>query len=125
MWNWVFGHLDSIPTQEGGLGGLGAQTPGFHSFGSLPPAPPPPGCEVFSDAGNHASMIQGIRRSGAPRHIFRHNDPAHLDELLRHTEPSTPKIVAFETVHSMDGIAGWGLRVRREGHHEEGAAGWE
>ncbi|XP_059588557.1 5-aminolevulinate synthase, erythroid-specific, mitochondrial isoform X2 [Alligator mississippiensis] len=62
-----------------------------------------PGCEVFSDAGNHASMIQGIRRSGAPRHIFRHNDPAHLDELLRHTEPSTPKIVAFETVHSMDG----------------------
>uniref|UniRef100_A0A8C9W4X1 5-aminolevulinate synthase n=1 Tax=Scleropages formosus TaxID=113540 RepID=A0A8C9W4X1_SCLFO len=62
-----------------------------------------PGCEIFSDAGNHASMIQGIRNSGAKRHIFRHNDTAHLEELLRRSDPSVPKIVAFETVHSMNG----------------------
>ncbi|XP_064155674.1 5-aminolevulinate synthase, erythroid-specific, mitochondrial isoform X2 [Anguilla rostrata] len=62
-----------------------------------------PDCEIFSDAGNHASMIQGIRNSGAARRIFRHNDPQHLEELLRRSDPTTPKIVAFETVHSMDG----------------------
>lgn len=62
-----------------------------------------PGCHVFSDAGNHASMIQGIRNSGVPRHIFRHNDPEHLRELLAKVPKETPKIVAFETVHSMSG----------------------
>ncbi|XP_054831778.1 5-aminolevulinate synthase, non-specific, mitochondrial isoform X2 [Eublepharis macularius] len=62
-----------------------------------------PGCEIYSDAGNHASMIQGIRNSRVPKHIFRHNDVDHLRELLRKSNPSTPKIVAFETVHSMDG----------------------
>ncbi|MBN3270588.1 HEM1 protein, partial [Polyodon spathula] len=62
-----------------------------------------PGCEIYSDAGNHASMIQGIRNSGAPKFIFRHNDVNHLRELLEKSDPSTPKIVAFETVHSMDG----------------------
>ncbi|KAM6474793.1 5-aminolevulinate synthase, erythroid-specific, mitochondrial isoform 2-T3 [Liasis olivaceus] len=62
-----------------------------------------PGCEIYSDAGNHASMIQGIRNSGVPKYVFRHNDPHHLEELLRKAKPSTPKIVAFETVHSMDG----------------------
>ncbi|KAL8212357.1 UNVERIFIED_CONTAM: 5-aminolevulinate synthase, nonspecific, mitochondrial [Gekko kuhli] len=62
-----------------------------------------PGCEIYSDAGNHASMIQGIRNSRVPKHIFRHNDVSHLRELLRKSDPSTPKIVAFETVHSMDG----------------------
>uniref|UniRef100_T1IQ42 5-aminolevulinate synthase n=1 Tax=Strigamia maritima TaxID=126957 RepID=T1IQ42_STRMM len=62
-----------------------------------------PGCHVFSDAGNHASMIQGIRNSGAIKHIFRHNDPNHLEELLSTVDMSIPKIVAFETVHSMTG----------------------
>lgn len=61
------------------------------------------GCEIYSDAGNHASMIQGIRNSGAKRFIFRHNDSRHLEELLQRSDPKTPKIVAFETVHSMDG----------------------
>uniref|UniRef100_H3BHN0 5-aminolevulinate synthase n=1 Tax=Latimeria chalumnae TaxID=7897 RepID=H3BHN0_LATCH len=62
-----------------------------------------PGCEIYSDAGNHASMIQGIRNSRVPKMIFRHNDVNHLRELLKKSNPSTPKIVAFETVHSMDG----------------------
>ncbi|MGH0150604.1 UNVERIFIED_CONTAM: hypothetical protein FKN15_019612 [Acipenser sinensis] len=48
-------------------------------------------------------MIQGIRNSGVPRRIFRHNDPGQLEELLSKSDPKTPKIVAFETVHSMDG----------------------
>lgn len=48
-------------------------------------------------------MIQGIRNSGAKRFIFRHNDGRHLEELLQRSDPETPKIVAFETVHSMDG----------------------
>ncbi|XP_036416498.1 5-aminolevulinate synthase, nonspecific, mitochondrial [Colossoma macropomum] len=62
-----------------------------------------PGCEIYSDAGNHASMIQGIRNSGAKKFIFRHNDVNHLRELLEKSDPLAPKIVAFETVHSMDG----------------------
>lgn len=61
------------------------------------------GCHIFSDAGNHASMIQGIRNSHVPKHIFRHNDPAHLEELLKKVDKDVPKIVAFETVHSMSG----------------------
>lgn len=62
-----------------------------------------PNCHIFSDAGNHASMIQGIRNSGVPKHVFRHNDPNHLEELLKDVDFSIPKIVAFETVHSMTG----------------------
>ena len=62
-----------------------------------------PGCQIFSDAGNHASMIQGIRNSGVPKHIFRHNDPEHLEQLLQKVDVKVPKIVAFETVHSMTG----------------------
>ncbi|KAK7798563.1 hypothetical protein U0070_008402 [Myodes glareolus] len=64
-----------------------------------------PGCEIYSDSGNHASMIQGIRNSRVPKYIFRHNDVNHLRELLQRSDPSVPKIVAFETVHSMDGKA--------------------
>ena len=48
-------------------------------------------------------MIQGIRNSGVPKHIFRHNDPEHLEELLAKVDKKVPKIVAFETVHSMTG----------------------
>lgn len=65
-----------------------------------------PDCHIFSDAGNHASMIQGIRNSGAPRHLFRNFDPEDLEEKLKQVPISTPKIVAFETVHSMTGDIG-------------------
>jgi 5-aminolevulinate synthase len=62
-----------------------------------------PGCVVLSDSLNHASMIEGIRHSRAERHIFRHNDPADLDRILSGLDPAVPKLVAFESVYSMDG----------------------
>ncbi|GFY59076.1 5-aminolevulinate synthase, nonspecific, mitochondrial [Trichonephila inaurata madagascariensis] len=62
-----------------------------------------PGCHIFSDAGNHASMIQGIRNAGCVKHIYNHNDPLDLEEKLKTVDYGVPKIVAFETVHSMTG----------------------
>jgi 5-aminolevulinate synthase len=62
-----------------------------------------PNCVVLSDAGNHASMIEGIRHSRAERHIFAHNDPEDLDRKLSALDPRLPKLVAFESVYSMDG----------------------
>jgi 5-aminolevulinate synthase len=62
-----------------------------------------PGCIIFSDELNHASMIAGIRNSGCERRVWRHNDLAHLEELLASEDADTPKLVAFESVYSMDG----------------------
>ena len=65
-----------------------------------------PGLIIYSDALNHASMIEGVRRNGGAKRIFRHNDLAHLRELLAADDPETPKLIAFESIYSMDGDFG-------------------
>ena len=61
-----------------------------------------PGCVIFSDELNHASMIAGIKSSGCEKRVFRHNDLEHLEELLAAEDTETPKLIAFESVYSMD-----------------------
>lgn len=65
-----------------------------------------PGLIIYSDALNHASMIEGVRRGGGEKRIFRHNDVAHLRSLLAADDPAAPKLIAFESVYSMDGDFG-------------------
>src|SRR5471032_752465 len=65
-----------------------------------------PGLVVFSDELNHASMIEGIKHGGMEKRLFRHNDTQHLESLLASEDPSAPKLIAFESVYSMDGDFG-------------------
>ncbi|OCA06562.1 5-aminolevulinate synthase [Wolbachia endosymbiont of Trichogramma pretiosum] len=62
-----------------------------------------PGVVIFSDEKNHSSMIEGIKSGKRPKHIFRHNDVDHLEQLLKSIDIKTPKIIALESVYSMDG----------------------
>ena len=62
-----------------------------------------PGLIIYSDALNHASMIEGVRRNGGAKRIFRHNDLDHLRALLAADDPDAPKVIAFESIYSMDG----------------------
>ncbi len=65
-----------------------------------------PGLIIYSDALNHASMIEGIKRNGGAKRVFRHNDIAHLRQLLEADDPAAPKLIAFESIYSMDGDFG-------------------
>ncbi|WP_375552633.1 5-aminolevulinate synthase [Rhodophyticola porphyridii] len=65
-----------------------------------------PGLIIYSDALNHASMIEGVRRNGGAKRIFRHNDMDHLRELMAADDPNAPKLIAFESIYSMDGDFG-------------------
>ncbi|WP_116597565.1 5-aminolevulinate synthase [Primorskyibacter marinus] len=65
-----------------------------------------PGLIIYSDALNHASMIEGVRRNGGAKRIFRHNDVEHLRELMAADDPAAPKLIAFESIYSMDGDFG-------------------
>src|SRR5215831_13188272 len=62
-----------------------------------------PNCVILSDAWNHNSMIEGVRRAGVEKKIWRHNDVGHLEKLLAAEAPERPKLVVFEALYSMDG----------------------
>ena len=93
--------LAALHGKEAGLlfsSGYNANEAALATLGKLMP-----GCVIFSDELNHASMIEGIRNAKSEKHIFRHNDVGHLEELLLAARADAPKIVAFESVYSMDG----------------------
>jgi 5-aminolevulinate synthase len=93
--------LADLHAQEAALvftSGFIANEASLHALGSLLD-----GCVILSDERNHASMIDGIRASRAERAIFRHSDVDHLSDLLEALPPALPRIVAFESIYSMDG----------------------
>src|ERR1700761_340831 len=70
-----------------------------------------PNCLILSDAWNHNSMIEGVRQAYCEKQIFRHNDAAHLEELLASADPARPKLVVFESLYSMDGDVAAGVEI--------------
>jgi len=98
------GELADLHGKEGALLFTSAYIANDATLSTLPKLFP--GLIIYSDALNHASMIEGVRRNGGAKRIFRHNDVAHLRELLAADDPDAPKIIAFESVYSMDGDFG-------------------
>ncbi|MFX4222097.1 MAG: 5-aminolevulinate synthase [Thalassobaculum sp.] len=93
--------LADLHGKEAGLLFTSGYVSNWAALGTL--ASKMPGCVVLSDASNHASMIEGIRHSRAEKVIWQHNDPEDLNRKLAALDPSRPKLVAFESVYSMDG----------------------
>lgn len=93
--------LASLHGKESALLFTSGYVSNFASLGTL--GAKIPNCVIFSDALNHASMIEGMRHSRAERHIWKHNDVEDLDRLMSQVDPDRPKLVAFESVYSMDG----------------------
>src|SRR6202008_5186831 len=93
--------LASLPGKDGALlftSGYVSNEAALSTLGRLLP-----GCVIFSDELNHASMIAGIKNSLCEKRVFRHNDLEHLEELLAAEGADAPKLIAFESVYSMDG----------------------